>query len=89
VGAGVLAFAGGAEMKLTEWYPGDVKPARPGVYETRIKGDIRQWFQHWNGEYFGYSSPSTFGAYASRSSKSIFDFCEWRGLAHNPKGSKK
>jgi len=27
-------------MKLTEWYPGDVKPARPGVYQQKAYGAI-------------------------------------------------
>jgi hypothetical protein len=76
-------------MRLTEWFPDGVKPARPGVYETRLKGDINQWFQYWNGEYFGFSGGSTLDAYKNRSSKSIFSHIEWRGLAEDPKGSKK
>lgn len=37
-------------MKLTDWYPPQIKPVRQGVYITREKGNI--YFQNWTGHYW-------------------------------------
>jgi len=37
-------------MKLTEWYPPDVKPVRRGVYITRKNDNI--YFQYWTGTFW-------------------------------------
>lgn len=41
-------------MKLTEWYPADVKPVREGVYQVDIYG--ASWFSYWDGERWGWAS---------------------------------
>jgi hypothetical protein len=33
-------------MKLTPWFPPDVKPVRAGVYEVRMKAP---WYRYWDG----------------------------------------
>ena len=38
-------------MKLTEWYPGDVKPVRVGVYQRRYPNNAIMYC-YWNGLFF-------------------------------------
>jgi hypothetical protein len=90
MGAGVLASVGGAEMKLTEWYPGDVKPVRSGVYQ---QWDGRGWtigYQRWNGRkwYAWFDCPEA-ASTTHCAASSEFQNDPWRGLAQDPKGSKK
>ena len=33
-------------MKLTPWFPANVKPVRAGVYEVRMKAP---WYRYWDG----------------------------------------
>ena len=37
-------------MKLTDWYPPDIKPVRRGVYITRKNETI--YFQYWTGTFW-------------------------------------
>ena len=37
-------------MKLTQWFPGDVKPVHVGVYERRLKGTTTVFYSRWDGE---------------------------------------
>jgi len=40
-------------MKLTEWYPGDVKPVRVGVYQQRDGGlGLTIGYQFWSGKFW-------------------------------------
>jgi len=40
--------------KLTPWFPGDVKPARKGVYETDAEiSDREPCYQFWDGSRWG------------------------------------
>jgi hypothetical protein len=92
MGAGVLAFVGGAEMKLTRWYPGDVKPVRVGVYE-RSYGDnanpgIHVGYAFFDGVDWFLRSRTTEDATTNKL-KSAHTRLPWRGLAQDPKGSKK
>ena len=76
-------------MKFTEWYPGDVKPVRPGVYQQRNScGHIG--YQRWDGRkwrtwFYSPEYASKARSYAARG----FQNDPWRGLAQDPKGSKK
>ena len=36
-------------MKLTPWFPPDVKPVRAGVYEARMKAP---WYRYWDGQHW-------------------------------------
>lgn len=69
-------------MKLTDWFPGDIKPIRVGIYERRYSESIN--FSKWNGEYwsFGYYSvdlANERGHYLSQ-----YQNLPWRGLAEDP-----
>lgn len=37
-------------MKLTDWYPPDIKPVRRGVYITRKNNQV--FFQYWTGNFW-------------------------------------
>jgi hypothetical protein len=88
MGAGVLAFVGGAEMNLTEWYPGDVKPVRPGVYQRDWGGGIPV-FSKWTGSHWKVCCETVNQAAKERRISSFQFIDPWRGLAQDPKGSKK
>ncbi len=64
-------------MKLTEWFPADVKPVRPGYYSVKYTsptiGDFPAWF---DGTYWRLFPEST-KRFKNQSR-------EWRGLAEKP-----
>jgi hypothetical protein len=76
-------------MKLTPWFPPEIKPVRNGIYETRInncscntKGEI----SNWNGQRWSHQV----GKMANKSYLTDFGNCAaqdklWRGLAKEPK----
>lgn len=73
-------------MKLTEWFPGDVKPVRVGVYERSWengeKFDYPYYFwdgKQWRGQ--GVSREDEM----IRNTVSVFQNNPWRGLAKEPK----
>lgn len=78
-------------MKLTKWFPADVKPVHVGVYEME-PGDDYVWggskgqFQHWNGERWGgYSSSARLAALSNCVNfTSMHQNRRWRGLAEKP-----
>jgi hypothetical protein len=75
-------------MKLTPWFPANVKPAYPGVYEVDARSSIR-WYQRWDGEcwYRRWSTPES--AASEMEQLWFFNCLPWRGLAKPPKGEKK
>ena len=59
-------------MKLTEWYPGHIKPVRVGVYEVKSVLDFCETFRPlWGGK-----------QWVNEISKIIFfeQFSIWRGI---------
>lgn len=75
-------------MKLTEWFPADVKPVRDGVYETehisamtgRSCGNGFTMFKNgdWMNQYENIDRASRDEVMGTQSKK-------WRGLAEPPK----
>ena len=37
-------------MKLTQWFPGYVKPVHVGVYERRLRFKTDVYYSRWDGE---------------------------------------
>ena len=74
-------------MKLTKWFPANINPAYPGVYE--VKYDLaRGWYRRWDGKnwFCGYFTPE----HAALSDFPLLsNDNSWRGLAEPPKGWKK
>jgi len=76
-------------MKLTPWFSGDQKPARPGVYE-RDYGDSPcefgsvVWFCRWGGAYW-YAPSRSHGLASTENNVSIRQSLPWRGILRNGK----
>ena len=66
---------------LTEWYPPDVKPIRPGVYEATINKPHNKfrWYAKWTG-YAWSEGVSTIKEAAKEDTISSFQNKHWRGL---------
>lgn len=76
---------------LTDWYPADVNPVRPGVYEVDCGATVL-WYSLWDGE--DWISIATtperarwFGKYEQYFSTHSVQ--RWRGLASDPLASRK
>jgi hypothetical protein len=69
-------------VKLTLWYPADVKPARPGVYE--VFSPSYRFFRKWDGTNWCIGSLDV--ERASRSEGRACWLRTWRGLA-SPDGN--
>lgn len=69
------------QHNLTPWFPGDVKPVRPGVYETDARGSRLRCFQHWNGRFWGMACKTLDGAELYADDSSNYQDDKWRGLA--------
>lgn len=75
-------------MKLTEWYPGHIKPSRVGVYQQFCGNHIG--YQLWDGKYWrGWWSNPIDAAESQWTPGKEFQNDKWRGLAVNPKKGKK
>jgi hypothetical protein len=72
-------------MKLTEWFPGDVKPVRPGVYEREFGGGSPNGygFSRWTGSRWAWRGRTPEEAAASKF-LSQNERIRWRGLAEKP-----
>jgi hypothetical protein len=70
-------------MKLTPWFPANVKPVRAGVYE--IQDSLAAWYRRWDGMnwYVGDSEPER----AAQETIVLASYLRapWRGLAEEPK----
>jgi hypothetical protein len=73
-------------MKFTPWFPEDVMPVRPGVYE--VNASLGAWYRRWDGEYW-FSGGHTPEDAASSKCAITMNAHPWRGLAKPPKGWKK
>jgi hypothetical protein len=77
-------------MKLTAWFPADVKPVHAGVYETQspVFEYEENWYSFWDGVQWGQSYHRLHGeavdaAYRNRRPTCYQDH-PWRGLAEKP-----
>lgn len=73
--------------KLTPWFPGNVKPARKGVYQRDWLDGGPLWFSYWNGKTWNSGDDTTEGAACpvNKYWKSNHQKLPWRGLAQDPK----
>lgn len=63
--------------KFTGWYDGDQKPARPGVYQRKLHGEIQ--FSRWDGEKW-YGTMRSKDLAASTTIVSLWACKPWRGI---------
>ena len=72
-------------MKLTPWFPPEIKPAYPGVYE--VSWTRGRFYRRWDGKRWCVGS-----RYPERAANNVgtpTDERSWRGLAEPPKGWTK
>lgn len=70
-------------MKLTPWYPPEVKPVRVGVYQRNL-GEGSPTYSRWNGREWKFSRPTADEA-DEQTFRSLWQYMDWRGLAEPPK----
>jgi hypothetical protein len=75
-------------MKLTPWFPADVKPVRPGVYKVKTRSG-RPWYRRWDGKVWFVGSNTPKDAASKIEQLWFIDSRSWRGLAEPPKGEMK
>jgi|APGre2960657373_1045057.scaffolds.fasta_scaffold136004_1 hypothetical protein len=70
-------------MKLTPWFPANVKPVRVGVYEVRMKAP---WYRYWDGVHWhaGHCTSELACALPHLPIENTPPE-PWRGLAEEPK----
>lgn len=71
------------DAKLTDWFPGSIKPVRPGVYQQMCGFGERIGYQKWDGEYW-YSREITLEAAHRAPYRAYTQDDPWRGLAYDP-----
>lgn len=67
----------------TPWFPSDVKPVHPGVYE-RDFGTIGIRFAYWTGTNWGGFAVEHKHAVQNRRFPTAHPVAPWRGLARRP-----
>ena len=72
-------------MKLTPWFPGNVKPVRPGVYQQMCGSNRNIGYQHWDGEVWGLWALTEEAALRYACIQAVTQNDPWRGLAEEPK----
>ena len=70
-----------SKEKLTPWFPGNVKPARAGVYETKL--GLFGGYSRWTGKFRTDTEQTKKDA--NRCSLRGAQAKQWRGLATPPK----
>ena len=72
-------------MKLTPWFPLNIKPVRSGVYNTSLGNKTPYLgFSHWNGRRWSDTCASIEGANQAIRGNGMQDK-KWRGLAAKQK----
>jgi hypothetical protein len=70
-------------MKLTPWFPANVKPVRAGVYEI---SSTTPWYRYWDGANWCAGERTPWEAEKLELLPLVVAFAEpWRGLAEEPK----
>lgn len=67
-------------MKLTEWFPPNIKPVHIGIYNTSIPGNTDQFYSYWNGElwsggYFKFAEAEKYNKMIG-----MTQYKQWRGV---------
>lgn len=65
-------------MKLTRWFPGNIKPIRIGIYQRQYPTGI--YYCRWNGENWGLGYANIATAKAQSFYKSNLQEFRWRGV---------
>jgi hypothetical protein len=68
--------------QMTQWYPSNIKPVRPGVYETTYTGGSYCYF---DGKRWGWANPTVRKANKDRDTRGAYQAKEWRGFTKEQK----
>jgi len=74
-----------AGTHFTEWFQGDVHPARPGIYERDYWGRTGSCYSFWNGEFWCCGQGTVQAAAKMKHQRSCYQHYKWRGLLKEPK----
>jgi len=66
-------------MKMTKWFPADIKPVHIGLYDT---GDV---LDYWDGTFWNVATDDEIDAGVFLHYPRFFQDQIWRGLARKPK----
>lgn len=73
--------------KLTPWFQGSIKPARPGVYQQHCGNGIEIGYQRWDGQHwYCWAATAEKAETTPIKADPWFQNDPWRGLAEEPKG---
>ena len=72
-------------MQVTQWFGGDVKPEKKGVYERFLDTNGYFFYSYWDGKKWCCSCRIKDDAANYKVSTSKYQDCIWRGLAEKPK----
>jgi hypothetical protein len=72
-------------MKLTPWFPGEVVPAYPGVYERRYR--LQTAYARWDGSMWWWAATNVDEAGREENAVSVSARLPWRGLAEPPEAA--
>ena len=67
-------------MRLTPWYPANIKPVREGIYQTKVQGYLGYSFWElgrWGNQCGTVADLSRFGGHMPGEQDK-----QWRGMAH-------
>lgn len=91
-----------SKQKLTDWFPAEVKPTIPGVYELaygnlELPIPMPMPFHYWTGCYWANGAGKTVDECQDRSREkkpteswaTYMKTAKWRGLAEDPDAKKK
>jgi hypothetical protein len=68
-------------MKLTPWFPGDVKPVRVGVYERQyFREQLETRYSYWSGYKWSTWAPTPKGALDLWYTVGALQDLPWRGV---------
>ncbi|WP_165973832.1 hypothetical protein [Paucimonas lemoignei] len=70
--------------KLTAWFPADLKPVYPGIYQTFDPFQNRKWFNRWTGLEWIYGGATPDEAAKESGKLPEINLGKWRGLASRP-----
>lgn len=70
------------DHELTPWFPGHIKPHRPGVYELDFTWSRERWFARWTGWEWAVPRSTPTLAEEQVLVSLVQDDLPWRGLAH-------
>lgn len=78
----MTAPASRPRARFSRWFGKSVKPARPGVYETKLRNQIGVFYSKWDGStwYFSHSTVQS----AADDWLPVCSKKRWRGLAEKP-----